>query len=1439
MKSLKMLMALAMFLGILNPNSFAREFVGAKKQRKTTVPTAALAANCIAPSEATELDINNVRALIQTGGDMWRELQGQARYEVPKGSGNNAMFAGALWLGGQDVSGQLKVAAQRFRTNGQDFWTGPLSKVTSEIDARTCQEWDRHFLTTRDEVATFVAWNNAKALAANGDPNALDDFVGYKVPQSIIDWPAHGRQGDPYNEDLYLAPFIDVNGDELYSYIDGDYPAYDLKGKIECTRQIENIYGDQNLWWIFNDKGNVHTESGSAAIGLEIRAQAFAFATNDAINNMTFYNYELHNRSTFTLTQTYFGSWVDGDLGGAFDDHVGCDVMRGLGYFYNAEDVDLDANGAKGYGANPPAIGVDFFQGPFQDNDGIANQIGIGENEALNGVGYGDTEVDNERFGMRRFLYHNNLDSPIGDPNTGSEYYNYLRGFWRDGTPMTYGGTGYNPADPTAVKADFMFPGNTDPMAWGTGGVPQADWTAQGGGADRRFIQSAGPFTLEPGNVNNITIGVLWERATSGGPLASVAKLRQADDKAQSLFDNCFKLVNPPDAPNMTIQEMDKELILYLSNPSVSNNFNEEYAQVNPFLNPPDSIDTDGNDTIDTPLTDEEKRLYQTFHFQGYKIYQVKNKAVAASDLKDPDLARLIFQCDLEDDVDQLVNFYFDDDLKANVPVEEVDGENKGIRHSFRVTEDQFAEGDNRLVNHKSYYFIAVAYAVNQFGEDFGNLQFIEEEYDPSDPLKLDGQKEPYLGSRKAAFGGIKPYFGIPHKTEVESGGLTLNSSYGDGVEVTRIEGRGNGGNSLRMKQESIDQIMAGAPWKVAHPTYEAGSGPVQVKVIDPLNVKGGDYTLAFKEDTENDDLKEGYWTLTGEELEEAVVSDRSISIENEQLLFDLGISITVGQVEAPGLRADFTPTENNGLLEASIEFEDESHPWLSGVEDEDGFTLQNWIRSGKSQSTDNADTPIDESAFNDMSIKNGTDDVFLDPDSDYENLLSGTWSPARLTSFNTHGPIAGDIVLTPNEMRHLQSVDIVFTDDRSKWTRCPVLEMSDDPQLSLGGAEKGFLRASRSVDQNGVAGADGDTQASDDPNSPNYISAFGMGWFPGYAINLETGERLNMAFGEDSWLQAENGRDMQWNPTTQITEGFFNNVRFGGKHYIYVFRNNVIEDNVGSKETVNPSQRMPMYDAGKWMHNVVSTATNEPSLRNVYRAAMWIGLPRLAVGEELLSNKATVHLRVNRPYSTYATQEFISPADALVPGATYFVDKGPVEHGGQTYEHGQYFTASNSNFSVPATFIVDGNTINNEDVQDNLVLTENSALPLYNFNLDALAPSNNQGDVAKDMLSEIYIVPNPYYAYSSYESGKNENLVKIINLPQTCKVTIYTLNGTLVRTMEKDDPTITSIDWDLKNQTNVPIASGTYIVHIDVPGVGERILKWFGAIRPINLDSF
>jgi hypothetical protein len=135
-----------------------------------------------------------------------------------------------------------------------------------------------------------------------------------------------------------------------------------------------------------------------------------------------------------------------------------------------------------------------------------------------------------------------------------------------------------------------------------------------------------------------------------------------------------------------------------------------------------------------------------------------------------------------------------------------------------------------------------------------------------------------------------------------------------------------------------------------------------------------------------------------------------------------------------------------------------------------------------------------------------------------------------------------------------------------------------------------------------------------------------------------------------------------------------------------------------------------------------------------------------------------------------------------------------------------------------------------------NPALNDNN--PMYEFSLNDLATVKNDAETAKSFLDQVGVVPNPYYAYSGYEKSGVENVVKFVNLPKQCTISIYTLNGTLIRKLRKDDSG-TSLNWDLKNQAVIPIASGMYIIHVDAPGVGERILKWFAVMRPIDLDAY
>lgn len=1418
----------------------AKENVGGKSNSGKN-GGGAKAAGCAPGVEVRTMAFNNVRTLIETPGTMWQDrARGVGAYYVPNPgpgqTGPSSIFAGALWMGGIDPAGNLKLAAVEFRQDGNDFWPGPLTiDGSAEVTAPVCAQYDEHYYMSRSMVELHrLYFQRVADDAANGTNTVSDppfDQEPYSIPEEIRNWPAHGDES--LGQDFFLAPFEDNdqgNGTpNLYEPELGDYPWYDLdQSEEDCLNRNREapipLFGDQTLWWVFNDKGNIHTETGSQPIGMEIKAQAFAFNTQDEINSMTFYNYTLINRGTQTLQNTFFGQWVDSDLGGAEDDFVGCDVQRGLGFCYNGDDNDEDNGAAIGYGVQPPAVGVDFFEGPYQDSDGMDNpgpdsdslQTFISYNAAAAGdgipyagigIGYGDGVVDNERYGMRRFVYYNNTLDPVnGNPSNPEHYYNFLRGIWKNGDVMTYGGNGTD-AGAGAIQAQYMFPGGSDPVFWGTNGIDpgSTSWTEEGeenDPDDRRFMQSAGPFTLTPGDYNNITVGVVWTRANSGGAFASVNQLRTVDDKAQALFDNCFRILDGPDAPVLTAQELDKEVLLYINNEiPTSNNFQESYEEFDPTIPPFTIIQTeDGEELVPND---------QFYHFQGYQIYQLRDETVDVSDIGDDDLARLVVQCDLQDGISKLVNFSFDPELEMSVPELMVNGADQGIRHSFRITRDQFALDDDRLINFKKYYFLAIAYAHNQFAE--------------FDVNSATGQQNEYLPGRRSATGAIRAITVIPHIPTPESGGSVVNAGFNSTFDITRVEGRGNGDHALMLTQESIDDIMDGPPWRADRITYQRNQAPIEVRVVDPLNVKPGRFELRFFNETDSivdglpyysAGIDEAQWKLVNVDTDETILSDRAIDYDYEQLIPEYGISIQVSQYQyesAQGAepRADLISWEvdNRGTVD-----------WLSGITDTDDFTLQNWIKSGiaaeeldfELYSSDDChwlldglgnpivNGPIDPGFFK--------DEPEVDPDKIYDQIDGGVIAPFRLVRGYDCGPspISTDVKeqnspLRQHHLDELMSIDLVYTPNKDHWTRVPVIEMQSEPALAEGGAEKMRPRSAPSVDKDGNP-YQGPDEASDDPNDANFISPTGMGWFPGYAINVETGERLNMAFGEDSFLAADNGRDMLWNPTDRIFGVPGGEALFGGQHYIYIFRNhrNVVE----STTALFLDSAVPMYDYGEvLLEELQAYGLSSPAQKAFWKNCNWIAAP-LATGltsieEGLIPSKTTVRVRVAKPFAKYAP----------------LVELGQLDY--------------DSLGSVLDPL--------NPDLLD---LSENDWYPMYEFSIDGEQTVTNDAQVAEDALSLINVVPNPYHAFNNYEQTRLDNVVKFVNLPQECTIKIYDLSGTLVRTLGKDNA-LTFIDWDMNNEARIPIASGIYIIHVSVPDVGEKVLKWFCVMRPTDLQNF
>lgn len=107
-------------------------------------------------------------------------------------------------------------------------------------------------------------------------------------------------------------------------------------------------------------------------------------------------------------------------------------------------------------------------------------------------------------------------------------------------------------------------------------------------------------------------------------------------------------------------------------------------------------------------------------------------------------------------------------------------------------------------------------------------------------------------------------------------------------------------------------------------------------------------------------------------------------------------------------------------------------------------------------------------------------------------------------------------------------------------------------------------------------------------------------------------------------------------------------------------------------------------------------------------------------------------------------------------------------------------------------------------------------------------APTTTQfnATLAKEDVGKINAFPNPYYAFNPREISRTSRFITFNHLPTKATIRIFNLAGQLVRTLQKDTPS-QYFDWDLANDSNFPVASGMYIVHVDMPDLGAtKVLK-------------
>lgn len=118
--------------------------------------------------------------------------------------------------------------------------------------------------------------------------------------------------------------------------------------------------------------------------------------------------------------------------------------------------------------------------------------------------------------------------------------------------------------------------------------------------------------------------------------------------------------------------------------------------------------------------------------------------------------------------------------------------------------------------------------------------------------------------------------------------------------------------------------------------------------------------------------------------------------------------------------------------------------------------------------------------------------------------------------------------------------------------------------------------------------------------------------------------------------------------------------------------------------------------------------------------------------------------------------------------------------------------------------------------------------------------------DEEKALFNKVNVFPNPLYGFNpatSYTNSPSDNpFITFSNLPMEVTITIYSLSGNKLRTLntgDKSSPSSPFLQWDLKNDSGIRVASGLYIAIVDSPKYGQKILKFTIIMPQKQLQSY
>lgn len=435
--------------------------------------------------------------------------------------------------------------------------------------------------------------------------------------------------------------------DRIYKSTEDDWSAVPWERfHITWGPEGPQVFSLQDMFCAFSDfDPATHDPGDTRPIGVDI--YLWVYAWNYTSNrDIVFLKYVIKNVTDHPIDSMYVAAVVDPDIGDYRDDMIGLILKK---TFYDPETGDSlyvdnvgfcwDYDGKETprpqwESGIPGVMAYDYLQSPYALNDGIDNDgDGLTDEQELDSTlliakypPYGDRDGDGvpdwedpseiEQLGLTAFKRFT-IDI---DPPTDKDRYMMMAGYdYRSGIYMPY---------------DSIDPGP----------------------ADKRFLQSTGPFSLAPGDSTVLVVAVIAAEYWINGEQDTLP-LAKVSSTAQFIYDMNWLLPAPPPSPNVRLIPRDKEIIITWDN----------YSETQPdpyykIASLPGSAGYDPN--------------YKEYDFEGYKLYKSedgkewellatfdKKDGIVFSDTTSADSNRWIIADDKG-----LKYYYVDDDVVNGFP---------------------------------------------------------------------------------------------------------------------------------------------------------------------------------------------------------------------------------------------------------------------------------------------------------------------------------------------------------------------------------------------------------------------------------------------------------------------------------------------------------------------------------------------------------------------------------------------------------------------------------------------------------------------------------------------------------------------------------------------------------------------------------------------------